>query len=80
MGQLDRLFEIRTLQARFGNTQLGSELESLGLGADADQGRDGGLGGEFELELVGRYAQRSAEAGCVPASNQFLGVRSWAAC
>lgn len=80
MGQLDCLIEIRTFQARFGNTQLGSELEPLGFGADADQGRDGGIGGEFDLELVSRHAQRAAEASCVPASDQFFGVCSWAAC
>lgn len=79
MSKLDCLIEISTLQSRLGDTQLSSELEPLGLGADADQGRDGSLGGQLDFELVGCYAQGSAEAGCVAASDQFLGVGSWAA-
>lgn len=79
MSKLNSLIEISTLQSRLGDTQLGSELEPLGLGADADQGCNGGLGGQLDLKLVGCYAQGSAEAGCVAASDQLLGVGSWAA-
>lgn len=73
--KVDGVFVVLTLQSRLGDLQLHSELESLGLlGTNADQGRNRGIGAQFQAEFLGSYRESASKASCIPTSEKFLRV------